>query len=767
VYTARNLEDALAAPEETGELYLAGRGFTDFPQEIFKLPNLRLLDLNQNLIRQLPEEIASLKFLEVINLRNNQLRSIPSEIGQLQRLHRLELDENQLAELPQELSQCDSLRTLRLSHNSFQEWPEDALPPRIESLTIAHNRLTQLPDSIRHLHALTYLDLRHNRLRTLPESLAIIEGLGQVLLEGNPLELAVESNHPEGVAERFFKELRQYVGGSSKAKYPSATRKCWLRMLFGATHLLEEFSLEVCITALDSPLSTVREAARMVLPRLLPSPLPKEGPASILLAGQFLHVPKMELEKALIAAGFTVLRRFHQPPMIVALGERPGNIRLDALKWGNPIAFEGHLETWLAQYKGEFLAAAPVANPLNDNLRRLLRSHKKENIEMALVMMARAGTPGTLRTDLLAIRLFHVDAEVRQKTGAAFAQAADRSLKAFVDRQIQQHYKEEDLAGSDYDVQALVTALVRNPDLDAETLVGAAIELKGAGLGLMMLLPVERHAQYFQQHLKDGQLNLSGIGLTAFPPALGDLKGLRYLMLARNQLTALPEDMGPFSQLEMLDLSENHLTALPESISQLRHLKGLDLSQNRLRNLPESMGELTELEALRLDRNPLQGLPTTLLNLKQLELLGLYGCRFSQMPGIVWELGHLRALDVGECNLRQLPGNIEGFAQLESLSMKDNPIQNLPEWIGQFPALRFLDLSLIPARTLPQGLYAHPRLERIYLIRDDSMDWEQVIPILATMPRLKHVYLRGRKIVRAMQLMIEEKLPRVRVFWNG
>jgi hypothetical protein len=154
----------------------------------------------------------------------------------------------------------------------------------------------------------------------------------------------------------------------------------------GTMDILEDFPAELCLAALDSPLSAVREAARKLLPRLFPSPLPKVGPASILFAGQFPGIHKAEMEKMLGAAGFKIERRLFGPPsMIVVAGERSGAIREEALKNGNPIALEGHLEAWLAVDKGEFLSASPVVHPLNENLRRLVRSYKKENIEMALV----------------------------------------------------------------------------------------------------------------------------------------------------------------------------------------------------------------------------------------------------------------------------------------------------------------------------------------------------------------------------------------------
>ncbi|MFM2375954.1 MAG: leucine-rich repeat-containing protein 40 [Bacteroidota bacterium] len=628
-------------------------------------------------------------------------------------------------------------------------------------MTIAWNQLPTLPGHVRHLHALVYLDLRHNRLQRLPSDLALIEGLGQVLLEGNPLNLSIAASHPEGVLERFLRDLHQR--SRTQNPYPAQTRQCWLRMLQGDPALLEDFPADLCVAALDSPMSAVREAAAAVLSALTTSPIPPSGPATIFFAGQFPRIQKSEVEKAMLSAGFNIERRLLPAPMTVVLGDRPGALRESALRSGHRLAFEGHVEAWLASYKGKFLVADPGESTMAANLRRLIRSYKKENIEIAAMMMAGAGTPASLLTDLLAIRLFHKDPEVRNITGGAFARLADRQLKAFVDRQLAQHFQEED----DYDVEALVAALARNASLEAGTLVGAAMELKQAGLGLAMLLPESERFPHYMACMKDGQLQLAGLGFSSFPESLKLLPDLRFLMLSRNHLRHLPEDLTPFSPLEMLDLAENRLAELPDGIQVLQHLTGLDLSQNRLRQLPPSMGRLGRLEALRLDHNPLADLPETLSGMKRLEMLGLYGCRLGQVPSVVWELDSLRSLDLGQCFLQCLPDVIPRLPLLESFGLRDNPLQALPEWIGHLQGLKYLDLSLVSSRTLPESLTGHSSLQRIYLIRDDSMDWEQVLPILASMPKLQYAYLRGKRIVRNAQLLIEERLPGVRVFWNG
>ncbi len=753
MYCARNLEDAMAAPEETAELYLVGQGYGAFPMEVLQMPQLRLLDLSQNQIATLPAELGLLTQLEVLILRANAIRQIPPEIGQLQRLQRLDVEKNQLNALPAELRYCEGLRELRLSYNSFETWPTEALTTQLNSLTISRNQLHALPDSLRHLHHLSYLDVSFNALHTLPSGLILIESLEHLMLEGNPLRLALPSTDPEHDLERLFQELKRGKGSANE-------RQRWFRLVQGDATLLADAAPHQLAAMLDSVLPQVRAAAKELLPIWFPSPLPTAGPAEIVFAGNITG--KSKYQKSLQAAGFQVLNR-PTANAILVLGDRPGAMAQQAFAQGNPIAYEGHLVGWLKAAQGEFLSSGAQVNPMTESLRRLIRSYRKENIEIALVMMSKAGIPPALLTELLAIQLFHSDPEIKAKAAAAFAQLADKQVRAFVERQIAQYFKAELLEK----VPALVEALLRNKALDAPTLVDAAIDLAQGSLGLVLLLPEKDRLPHFQKFLKEGQLNLSNLHLATLPEALAQVRDLRYLMLSRNQLTELPSDLAPFAALEMLDLAENQLIQVPESVGILRRLTGLDVSQNRLRNLPDSIAEMTSLEALRLDRNPLVGLPDALADLPQLEMLGLYGCKFAHFPAVVWRLRGLRSLDVGECNLRELPDTIGGFPHLESLAMRDNPLGHLPEWIGEMPALRFLDLSLLPARMLPTSLHGHARVERIYLIRDESMDWEQVLPILASMPRLRYVYLRGRKIVRNIQLLIEDKLPRVRVIWNG
>ena len=64
-------------------------------------------------------------------------------------------------------------------------------------------------------------------------------------------------------------------------------------------------------------------------------------------------------------------------------------------------------------------------------------------------------------------------------------------------------------------------------------------------------------------------LDLSGLGLTALPEALGKLSQVQQLDVSYNPLTALPEALGKLTQLQQLYVTSNQLTALPEALGKL------------------------------------------------------------------------------------------------------------------------------------------------------------------------------------------------------
>ena len=83
----------------------------------------------------------------------------------------------------------------------------------------------------------------------------------------------------------------------------------------------------------------------------------------------------------------------------------------------------------------------------------------------------------------------------------------------------------------------------------------------------------------------------------------------------------LPETFGNLSKLEELDLGRNGLTAVPPQVGSLRGLKKLGLDYNDIRVLPSFVGNLSKLEELTLNSNGGVRLPDSLAGLEGLENL--------------------------------------------------------------------------------------------------------------------------------------------------
>lgn len=87
------------------------------PEAITQLGNLRVLKMNDQVIRSLPADMGSLTQLEILEVKDNLLQEIPESIGNCGRLKQIDLKANELRELPMTFNKLDSLETLNLSFN--------------------------------------------------------------------------------------------------------------------------------------------------------------------------------------------------------------------------------------------------------------------------------------------------------------------------------------------------------------------------------------------------------------------------------------------------------------------------------------------------------------------------------------------------------------------------------------------------------------------------------------------------------------------------
>lgn len=142
-------------------------------------------------------------------------------------------------------------------------------------------------------------------------------------------------------------------------------------------------------------------------------------------------------------------------------------------------------------------------------------------------------------------------------------------------------------------------------------------------------------------------------GIKTLPKSIGQLSGLKNLILDHNGLEKLPGETGNLAELTMLSLSGNNLKTLPAEIGKLSKLEALELSNNPLTALPASIGNLESLKLLNLSYTSIAKLPENIIRLKNLETLLVSGTKLTdeQLSALKKKMPHTRIFngkDVGE-----------------------------------------------------------------------------------------------------------------------
>ena len=176
-------------------------------------------------------------------------------------------------------------------------------------------------------------------------------------------------------------------------------------------------------------------------------------------------------------------------------------------------------------------------------------------------------------------------------------------------------------------------------------------------------------------------LELTENGLNGgMPAALGNLAGLRLLLLEGNELSGpIPPELGSLPSLSRINLSKNTLSgSIPAELGVIANLSVLDLEDNRLSGaIPTELGQLERLTYMDLSRNALSGqIPTELANLERLKYLLLSHNRLTgSIPSNLRSLAELRFLWVADNDLGgALPVELAHLARLEILHAYGNEV---------------------------------------------------------------------------------------------
>nr|KAJ3418121.1 hypothetical protein HK105_000317 [Polyrhizophydium stewartii] len=202
----------------------------EIPLEIFKLTNLRVLDLHNNrLSGEIPAEIAKLTNLEFLALSWNSFSgSIPKELSELVHLRILFINNNQLTgELPRELSNLSELIELTAQENELSGTipPEFGNLSKLRMLSLGKNRLFgQLPPELGRLQKLEFIVIEKNQFSgEIPREIGFMQSLKnfrvyenqltgsippEIFQLPNLLQINVSSNRLSGEIPRDIGRLR-------------------------------------------------------------------------------------------------------------------------------------------------------------------------------------------------------------------------------------------------------------------------------------------------------------------------------------------------------------------------------------------------------------------------------------------------------------------------------------------------------------------------------------------------------------------------------
>lgn len=168
-------------------------GLTEFPREIFDLADsLEILNLSGNALSSLPDDLHRLPHLRVLFCSENAFTELPECLGQCAQLSMIGFKSNQISSVSA-AALPPLLRWLILTDNQISQLPSElGERPLLQKLMLAGNQLAHLPESLAQCKNLELIRIASNRLTHLPQWLLALPSLTWLAYAGNPVEMAVD-----------------------------------------------------------------------------------------------------------------------------------------------------------------------------------------------------------------------------------------------------------------------------------------------------------------------------------------------------------------------------------------------------------------------------------------------------------------------------------------------------------------------------------------------------------------------------------------------
>jgi len=175
----------------TSIFYASIYGITGIPSEVYRLTNLKELNVSEYSINALSEEISNLINLQVLDLHDTRIRELPEGVGMLTNLEILNLAcWNSLKVLPECIKNLRNLKSLNIGGTGITELPQWISElVNLQELDIGETGITELPPWISNLVNLKELELTYLKIKKLPEALSRLQNFTIVLNSGNQVEI--------------------------------------------------------------------------------------------------------------------------------------------------------------------------------------------------------------------------------------------------------------------------------------------------------------------------------------------------------------------------------------------------------------------------------------------------------------------------------------------------------------------------------------------------------------------------------------------------
>jgi internalin A len=188
-------------------------------------------------------------------------------------------------------------------------------------------------------------------------------------------------------------------------------------------------------------------------------------------------------------------------------------------------------------------------------------------------------------------------------------------------------------------------------------------------------------------------LNMSRNKLSAFPEDIFDSESIEDLYLSGNSIQEIPLRIGSLFNLRVLDLFSNSVNKISDSIRELSNLEKLDLGSNQLSGLPKSIGELGKLAYLDIGENLINKFPSEIFSLENLKVLSVSGNYLDSIPKEFSKLQNLETFCFASNRFKEIPDVVFEIESMESIAAGDNPIEKFSERICNLRNLKVIDLS--------------------------------------------------------------------------